>query len=44
MVRPEGGGGQGGEKGLEEMGREATVRDVKVEQMVHQGEKQTGWQ
>ena len=44
MSRPERGGRQGGEKGLKEMGREATVRQVKVEKMVHQREKQTGWQ
>ena len=29
---------------MKEMGREATVRQVKVEKMVHQREKQTGWQ
>ena len=29
---------------MKEMGREATVREVKVEKMVHQREKQTGWQ
>ena len=29
---------------MKEMGREATVREVEVEEMVHQREKQTGWQ
>ena len=29
---------------MKEMGREATVREVKVEEMVHQREKQTGGQ
>ena len=28
---------------MKEVGREPTVREVKVEQMVHQGEKQTRW-
>ena len=44
MSRPERGGRQGGEKRLKEMGREATVREVEVEKMVHQREKQTGRQ
>ena len=29
---------------MKEMGRETTVREVEVEKMVHQREKQTGWQ
>ena len=41
---PERGGGKGGEKGLQEMGREATVREVEVEKMVHQRGKKTGGQ
>ena len=44
VSRPERGGRQGGEKGLKEMSREATVREVEVEEMVHQREKQTGGQ